>query len=264
MEPTNELNIQLSISRKAALPLLVIFFLCWHPGFIGSESLTLTTYYPAPYGGYVSLLTTSQTLLARDGGNVGIGLGAAVPTSKLHVQGNANVVGDMQANRVKFPGVGGNSNVAGDYYSIYQEAGGWSHPYPDLRIQYHTGISYDAYQSYGGHRFFTGYDGTGNPSGLQMQITAGVDVTNDLRVGQNLYVAGTIMNVCTRVSYRVGFVDACPSGTRVMGSSGDGCVGRTCVTGFLPAGNTTNPWGTYIVIGDDWAGTMVCCKFGFY
>ncbi len=35
-----------------------------------SENLTITTYYPAPYGGYVSILTTGGTILARDSGNV--------------------------------------------------------------------------------------------------------------------------------------------------------------------------------------------------
>jgi len=39
----------------------------------GSETLQITTYYPAPYGGYTRLLTTDTTLLARDSGNVGIG-----------------------------------------------------------------------------------------------------------------------------------------------------------------------------------------------
>ncbi len=256
METMDGLNIRLSFSRKSVLPLFVLGFLFWHPGFIGSESLTLTTYYPAPYGGYVSLLTTGQTLLARDGGNVGIG--TPVPQQKLHVTGgNAQVDGNVQANRIKFPGVGGNSGVAGDYYSIYQEAGGWSYPYPDLRIQYHTGISYDAYRAYGGHRFYTDYDGSGNPAGLEMQITSEVNVTHDLRVGGDLYVTGRIMDVCTRVGYGVGGVAYCPSGRNVVGFMGDG-VPR--VWGFLPGGSTTSAWGTYIMLGEDWGGTMVCCR----
>lgn len=252
METMEELNIRLSFSKKTVLPLLALFFLCWHPGFIGSESLTLTTYYPAPYGGYVSLLSTSQTLLARDGGNVGIGTGATAPAQKLHVMGN------IQSDRLKFPGVGGNSNVGGDYYSIYQEAGPWSNPYPDLRIQYHTGISYDAHQNYGGHRFFTGYDGSGNPTGLEMQITNGVSVTNSLSVGGNLTVTGSINGVCTRIGYGVGGTVNCPANHRVVGFMGDG-VAR--VTGFLPGGSTTSSWGTFVVLGEDWGGTMMCCKF---
>ncbi|MDO8749138.1 MAG: hypothetical protein Q7J72_08525 [Candidatus Omnitrophota bacterium] len=37
------------------------------------ESLTLETYYPAPYGIYSELTTTNSTYLATEGGNVGIG-----------------------------------------------------------------------------------------------------------------------------------------------------------------------------------------------
>ncbi|MDA8132200.1 MAG: hypothetical protein M0011_11915 [Elusimicrobia bacterium] len=82
--------------RKTVVALMALMFICWHPGFIGSETLTLTTYYPAPYGGYVSILTTSQTLLARDGGNVGIGTPS--PAAKLHVVGSFELQDGTQAN----------------------------------------------------------------------------------------------------------------------------------------------------------------------
>lgn len=49
----------------------------------------MTTYYPAPYGGYVSLLTTGQTILARDAGLVGVGTN--YPTAKLHVNGAVRI-----------------------------------------------------------------------------------------------------------------------------------------------------------------------------
>ncbi len=38
---------------------------------VASESVTLTTYYPAPSGVYTQMITTSNTYLARDGGSVG-------------------------------------------------------------------------------------------------------------------------------------------------------------------------------------------------
>lgn len=63
-------------------------FICWHPGYLGSETLTLTTYYPAPYGGYVNILTTGNAYLARDGGGVSIGPGGALAAGvKLDVRG---------------------------------------------------------------------------------------------------------------------------------------------------------------------------------
>jgi hypothetical protein len=45
---------------------------------------------------------------------------------------------------------------AGDFsYSIYQEAGAWSSPYPDLMIRFHTGLKLSANGSYGGVSIFT-------------------------------------------------------------------------------------------------------------
>jgi hypothetical protein len=38
METMEELNINIRFGRKNLLPLLVLFFLCWHPGYIGSAS----------------------------------------------------------------------------------------------------------------------------------------------------------------------------------------------------------------------------------
>jgi hypothetical protein len=85
METVHKITIEFSLTRRKVLVLLAVFFLCWRPGSLGSETLTMTTYYPAPYGGYARLLTTDQALLARDTGNVGIGMNT--PTSKLHVNG---------------------------------------------------------------------------------------------------------------------------------------------------------------------------------
>lgn len=71
--------------NKLLLVLIVFFFVSVHPRIISSESFHLTTYYPAPYGGYARLLTTDITLLAVKGGNVGIG--TTSPGYKLDVQG---------------------------------------------------------------------------------------------------------------------------------------------------------------------------------
>lgn len=82
---TKEINFKIKFDRRHVAALLTVLFLAWHPAFLGSETLTLTTYYPAPYGGYVRLLTTQQTLLARDAGRVGIG--TAAPADKLGIAG---------------------------------------------------------------------------------------------------------------------------------------------------------------------------------
>lgn len=53
---------------------------------LASENVTLTTYYPAPSGIYAKMITTNNTYLARDGGNVGIG--TTNPLAKLEVSGS--------------------------------------------------------------------------------------------------------------------------------------------------------------------------------
>lgn len=54
----------------AALALVAAF-----PLHIESETITLDTYYPAPYGIYTQMRTTDKTTLAESGGAVGIALG---------------------------------------------------------------------------------------------------------------------------------------------------------------------------------------------
>jgi len=95
-------GVQFKPGRKHCLFALVAAFLCFHPRPLGSETLTLSTYYPAPYGGYVAILTTGgsatnpvNTVLARDGGKVGIG--TVSPASKLSVSGGIQMGDDTAA-----------------------------------------------------------------------------------------------------------------------------------------------------------------------
>lgn len=61
-------------------------------------------------------------------------------------------------NAIGFPtSNGASSGRGGPAYNIYQQSGGWSYPYPDLCIAFHTGISIGANSSYEGIRFFDDY-----------------------------------------------------------------------------------------------------------
>lgn len=83
----------------------------------------------------------------------------------------------------------GNSPNSGyNHYAIYEQPGTWTHPYPDLMIEYHTGISYVAYYGYGGHRFYTGYSPDASPNTLAFSVGEG---DHNVRVYNNLYVSGT-------------------------------------------------------------------------
>jgi len=77
-----------------------------------------------------------------------------------------------------------NSSQTADY-AIYREAGAWTHPYPDLRIAFHTGIKLGAYFGYGGTRFY-------NNSDMATQIFSVGDSDNHVRVFNDLYVSGAI------------------------------------------------------------------------
>jgi hypothetical protein len=61
---------------------LIIFVLLPFFAF-ADETLTITTYYPSPYGSYNQLTTASTTYLAYSSGNVGIG--TTSPSAKLQV-----------------------------------------------------------------------------------------------------------------------------------------------------------------------------------
>ena len=103
MEVENCVTLRLRLTRVKLVLLFAGFFLCLHPRFLGSETMTLTTYYPAPYGAYSSLMTTGgavggavlNTLLARDQGNVGIG--TPTPASKLSVSRGLQIGNDPAA-----------------------------------------------------------------------------------------------------------------------------------------------------------------------
>ena len=65
----------------------------------------------------------------------------------------------IRAARLTFIGEGGNSGQGVNAYSIFQEGGGWTYPYPDLRIAFHTGIKLGGNaSSYEGTRVYSDYD----------------------------------------------------------------------------------------------------------
>ena len=61
---------------------------------VASESVTLTTYYPAPSGVYAQMIVTGNTYLSRDAGYVQVGAMPALPTvpgSAFNVNGGATI-----------------------------------------------------------------------------------------------------------------------------------------------------------------------------
>ncbi len=243
-----KLRFDLTFSRRfVAAAGAVSIMLCAVPE-LESESVTLSTYYPAPSGVYTKMITTGDTLLARDGGQIAMGTpvaGAALLDGKLHV------VGDIRLDRVRFGtseafGVG----LAGDYYSIWREVGGWVWPYPDLVIQYHTGIKHDAYYGYGGHRFYTGYDGTGNPTGAgsttgngpMLTVDDAVRVRGPIQSQQGVDCTGPFTYIY--ITPAGGVVSPLPNCVGGYVTLTDGIYAKYTIIPVVPTANT-NPQITY-------------------
>jgi hypothetical protein len=85
---------------------------------------------------------------------------------------------------LNFKGEGGDSGVGTRAYSIYQEAGAWSFPYPDLRIAFHTGIKFGANSGYQGMRFYDDYT-------MVTQVMS-INNANDALGANNVYVNNSL------------------------------------------------------------------------
>ena len=86
--------------------------------------------------------------------------------------GATSRLNQLTVNRINSPYAGSNSSItraASPYSFGFQESGGWSFPYPDLVLQYHTGMAFAANTSYNGFRFYADY----NSSSVTFQINGG-------------------------------------------------------------------------------------------
>lgn len=95
---------------------IILFFsagLC----FAQEESITITTYYPSPYGSYNELTTTGDTYLAIDSGSQ-VGIGTADTNSyKLYVKASGLGIGVEQPEGSQVGIVTANSTI-GAYMGV--------------------------------------------------------------------------------------------------------------------------------------------------
>lgn len=91
-----ELTIHLKIGRREAVAAAAFLLVIMRPAALSTEQLTLSTYYPSPYGVYKQLRATDDAYLAYQAGSVGIG--TTSPLGKLHVTGAGNVIIDPTGN----------------------------------------------------------------------------------------------------------------------------------------------------------------------
>ncbi|MBI4061557.1 MAG: hypothetical protein HY403_09015 [Elusimicrobia bacterium] len=71
---------------------------------LASESVTLTTYYPAPSGVYQQMITTGATYLARDGNSVHVGSLSSPGSMVMNMYAHKIVNGPTAAGEFSSPG----------------------------------------------------------------------------------------------------------------------------------------------------------------
>ncbi len=232
MEATRDITIELRLTRKKVLAILSFLFIIWHPRFLGSETLTMTTYYPAPYGGYANLLTTGQTLLARDGGNLGVGTGANTPTSKVDIRGGQVQVAD--------DGTVPDTASYGSF-GVTRAASG-------------SNLSYIGMTKAGTYAWGLGIGGNNS---LIMGPAGGRTIPTPMFSLTTAGVLTAANPICAMVGYGAG-TTSCPANYRVFADYSGPTAAVTC--GNILQGPITGPLLPVCVAVKPVNGTMLCCR----
>jgi len=200
----------------------VVFPIFSRPAPAADESITLETYYPAPYGIYNELTTTGKTLLATEGGSVGIGTMNPMPTQKLFIKGG-NVFLETQELNTDRRGLIVD-NTSGLYGAVM--SGG----------EHATGLAfYTAWDGGASNARMvvsnTGNVGIGTPTpGAKLEVSGGVKIGDDPDC--NSAKAGTMR-------YNSGAIQYCDSGSWkgmsiVTGGLYGYCTARSDCDGSIP------------------------------
>lgn len=235
MKKGGDMNPIYIVSKKLMKIFFVMFiYLAFIVKFIESETLQITTYYPAPYGAYVSIQTTQNSWLATQSGGVSIGT-TNNPSELLHVRGNATFPLGRIISEGTWPGVWmwstqtGNRSFVGTA-SANNDIGFWT-----------TGAGWGFVMQQNG---FVGI-GTTTPS-ERLNVNGNIRIDN-----------GNMINFCTFVNYPGG---SCPGGTQIVGfwPSNGSIVHDFYATQAGTLDFTRYAFSTFS------AGRYICCRVAFF
>lgn len=198
------------MSRRYLLAALTLMFMVVGVGDLASESVTLTTYYPAPSGVYTQMITTGQTWLARDGGGVSVGT-TNTPSSGtgMAVMGGSLAVGTItQKNELDVAGgaalgaYGGSSVAPGNGLIVSGSVGiGTAGPGYKLEVNGSGGANIDTYVH---GRIMTG-DGS-NSGGVWLDSAQNMFIGQNGATAAGIYVSGAAGGWALNVQESNGYV----------------------------------------------------------
>lgn len=255
MEDSRErtITVRLVFGRRQLIAMLAFALLALHPGDLSTESLTLTTYYPSPYGVYKELRSTENSYLAYSLAASRVGIGTQAPNAKLHIDGAGSGVQ-----------LGGASNTVLEQYAAGNSLKNRIDP---------AGVSYFNGGSFGIGTAAPGatldVSGTGRVQqsmsvGTSMNVGTSMSVGTSMNVGTGMTVgaamnsnSANITNTTTTNSLVVAqtIKTMCRTYGFTYGTGGGG-------TSSCPAGWAVT--GSMEINGAVWSGTMVCCKLGAF
>lgn len=129
MKNTEEMIVKIRISARYILAAIALALIVWRPAVIESASMTMTSYYPAPYGGYNQLLATGQAYLGDSSSFSSVVENSSADSVAVYMARNGGkiCVGSSNNGVGKCPGTGtgarGDLHVYGNSYFGYPKEG---------------------------------------------------------------------------------------------------------------------------------------------
>lgn len=238
MEDTQD-GVDIRFGRRHLVGLAALALVAFHPAELSTEQLTMTTYYPSPYGVYDQMRSQNDTFLAYAGGRVGVGTLTPSANGKLQVVGNA-LIDNLSVGHTGTPSAridlrngdlawaSGRSRLTGDQGGSIELGGAGGGPSGSPYIDFH-------YLGFGG-----------DYSARIINLNNGIHI-----YGGGSELGGYLGNSCRMTPYAFGVNTNCPSNWTVYSYADSGGIMFNS-----PNGANLAPL--------PMTGQMLCCKLQPY